>query len=181
MCWQRTLQLKGTKIIQQLLKINPPNRPRFLFCNSHQTIGLKLTLSHVKCEQVLEALSARITRAQSGNKSLVLCHIPGNLQDQDLATTPFCMIKEDQIGQSQKYPKLPGSTTEEPSSVEDELQQSSGDKEMGSLAGLYGRDESQKMIAEAQQKILIIGTTSPVNSMESDELESVLDELSEVV
>lgn len=46
---------------------------------------------------------------------------------------------------------------------------------------LYGRAESQKLIAEAQQKILIIGTTSPVNSKESDKLESVLVELSEVV
>lgn len=45
---------------------------------------------------------------------------------------------------------------------------------------LYGRDESQKLIAEAQQKILIIGTTSPVNSKESDKLENVLDGLSEV-
>lgn len=35
----------------------------------------------------------------------------------------------------QKYHKLSGSTTEEPSSAEDELQQSSGDKEMGLLAG----------------------------------------------
>lgn len=35
------------------------------------------------------------------------------------------------------------------------------------------------MIAEAQQKTVIIGTTPPVNSKGSDELEKVLDELSE--
>lgn len=35
------------------------------------------------------------------------------------------------------------------------------------------------MIAEAQQKTVIIGITPPVNSKGSDELEKVLDELSE--
>jgi len=46
---------------------------------------------------------------------------------------------------------------------------------------LYGRNESQKLIAKAQQKILITGTTSPVNSKESDELENILDGVSDVV
>lgn len=47
LCLQWTLQPKGIKIIQQLLKINLPSGPCFLSCNSHQSRGVKLSLSHV--------------------------------------------------------------------------------------------------------------------------------------
>lgn len=55
----------------------------------------------VKCEQVLQALhSAQVTRAQPGsNTSLLLCQIPGNLQDQLHHT--LCMTAKVLIGQSQ--------------------------------------------------------------------------------
>lgn len=53
LCLQWTLLPKGTKIIQQLLKINPPSGPCFLSCNSHQSRGVKLSLSHVSARVLI--------------------------------------------------------------------------------------------------------------------------------
>lgn len=60
LCLQWTLQPKGTKIIQQLLKINPPSGPCFLSCNSHQSRGVKPSLSHVSARVLVcpKALSS---------------------------------------------------------------------------------------------------------------------------